>query len=378
MGYGRYLRRRGYTYYFRCRWPKRFAAFHISGEHLVSLGTRDYTLALHRARLLKLGMETLMTRFTPTTSKADAEAIVRRWIDSALWRQEAHLAETDGIAYFDPEEIEKLGREEAAELDALLQYGDRRHAGDQKAAIARALGPIGPGLEAYGELIDGVGRQIDVPVNRATPDGRLNARMILHGFATYLNEARETLAAIPRLIQGASDKLELPKFPFLSFWAEFRATKLSDAAWKKDTAGNADATPKLFRDLIGDIPTNEVDGGVAGKFRREFLKLPWNYHSDKVWKKLSPTAVIAALAKLKLEDREKIRLTTPKSANKHGGVLIEYWDQLVRDGKIPPGIDNPFRGHQTARNQGRAARGEHPMWPVDMDIALFNWSHTPS
>jgi hypothetical protein len=66
-------------------------------------------------------METLVTRFTPTTSKADAEAIVRRWIDSALWRQEAHLAETDGIAYFDPKEIEKLGREEAAELDALLQ-----------------------------------------------------------------------------------------------------------------------------------------------------------------------------------------------------------------------------------------------------------------
>lgn len=79
MGYGRYLRRRGYTYFFRCRWPKHLAIFRISGELQISLRTRDYPTAIHRARLLRLGMETtLMTRFTPSMSKANAETMVRR------------------------------------------------------------------------------------------------------------------------------------------------------------------------------------------------------------------------------------------------------------------------------------------------------------
>jgi hypothetical protein len=51
--------------------------------------------------------------------------------------------------------------------------------------------------------------------------------------------------------------------------------------------------------------------------------------------------------------------------------LIEYWDYLALNSKIPRGLENPFRGHLTARRQGRAARGEHPMWPQDLNAKLF-------
>ncbi len=238
MGYGRYLRRRGYTYYFRCRWPKHFADFRLSGELQVGLRTRDYKLALHRARLLRTGMETLVTRFTPTISKADAEAIVRRWIDSALWRREAHLAETDGIAFFDPGEIETMGRENAAELDALLQFGDRRHAGDQKAAIARALSPIGPGLESYADIIDGAGRQMDLPVDRATPEGRLNIRLILRGMAD---------AYSGRFVQYRKGiKLHDPNIDFRSFRGnvvtEIRNLSDVNAGWVDELIGHKSQT----------------------------------------------------------------------------------------------------------------------------------------
>jgi hypothetical protein len=67
MAFGRYLRRRGHTWFFRFRWPAALAACRFVGELNVSLRTGDYRLALHRARVLRLGLETLMTRFTPST-----------------------------------------------------------------------------------------------------------------------------------------------------------------------------------------------------------------------------------------------------------------------------------------------------------------------
>ena len=126
MASGRYLRRRGHTWFFRFRWPAALAACRVSGELGVSLGTGDYRLALHRARLLRLQAEYIMAHFTPTTTKAEAETAVRGWIDRCLWRQETHCAETGGIALLNTAEIETMGRQDAAELDALLQFAGRK------------------------------------------------------------------------------------------------------------------------------------------------------------------------------------------------------------------------------------------------------------
>ena len=122
MASGRYLRRRGHTWFFRFRWPAALAACHISGELIVSLKTRDYRCALHRARVLRLGLEGLMTRFTPSKTKSEAEGLVRRWIDAALWRHEAQLAETDGFAFLEPDEIKTMDRQDAIELEALMRF----------------------------------------------------------------------------------------------------------------------------------------------------------------------------------------------------------------------------------------------------------------
>ncbi len=371
MASGRYLRRRGYTWFFRLRWPAALAACRISGELIISLGTGDYRLALQRARLLRLQAEYIMAHFTPTTTKVEAETAVRGWIDRCLWRQETHCAETGGIALFDTAEIEKMGRQEAIELDALLQFAGRKHLGDERAKVARALGANGPGLEAYAGIIDAAGRDIGVPIDRTTTDGRLLARTVLRGYSTLLRELTEAVADIPRQAQAAVAKPVLPTFTFFAHWDEFIATKKSDQKWKLDTASGAEATPRLFKALIGDLPFARIDGDIVGRFRREYLKLPYNYFHDRKWRKLTPKQVIAAVAKLDDDAKKKLRLASNTTANKHVLNLIEYWDHLALHAKIPRGLDNPFRGHLTVRPRGRAARDEHPMWPADLDKAFF-------
>ena len=78
-----------------------------------------------------------MTRFTLSTSKAEAETIVRQWIDACLLRQEVLLAlpKLAASPSSSQTKIEQLGREDAAELDALLRFADRKHADDEKAQI---------------------------------------------------------------------------------------------------------------------------------------------------------------------------------------------------------------------------------------------------
>lgn len=245
------------------------------------------------------------------------------------------------------------------------------HAADEQAGITQALRATGPGLEAYAGVINAAGRDIGIPIDRATPDGRLLARTVLRGYATLLDELNEAVADIPRQAQAAVANPLLPTFSFFTHWDEFVVTKKSDKKWKKDTAGGAEATPRLFKALIGDLPFAEIDGDVIGRFRREYLKLPYNHFHGRRWKKLTSKQVLAAVGKLDDAARAKIRTTSLTTANKHILNLIEYWDHLALHTKIPRGLDNPFRGHFTARPRGRAARDEHPMWPADLDTSFF-------
>jgi hypothetical protein len=70
-------------------------------------------------------------------------------LDACLWRREAHLAETDGFAFLELDEIKGMERQDAIELEALMGVTDRMFAGEQKAKIARAPGPDAPGFDTF-------------------------------------------------------------------------------------------------------------------------------------------------------------------------------------------------------------------------------------
>ena len=170
----------------------------------------------------------------------------------------------------------------------------------------------------------------------------------------------------------------LPNFLFFTHWDEFVATKKSDRKWKRDTADGAEATPRLFKALIGDLPLAKIDGSVVGRFRLEYLKLPFDHFHGKNWNKLTTKQVLAAVQKLDDAAKAKLRLTSTTTANKHVINLIEYWDHLALHAKIPRGLDNPFRGHFTAQPRGRVARDEHPMWPTDLERRFSLRLSTPA
>jgi 3-hydroxyisobutyrate dehydrogenase len=52
---------------------------------------------------------------------AEVEGAVRSWIDECIWRREVRRANTGGLDFLEPDEIELMGRGEASELDGLFR-----------------------------------------------------------------------------------------------------------------------------------------------------------------------------------------------------------------------------------------------------------------
>jgi len=75
-------------------------------------------IARRRALMLVVKIET-MTSSVDIPKQAEVESAVRGWIDDCVWRREIKRAETGGLDFFENLEIEKMGCEEARELDGL-------------------------------------------------------------------------------------------------------------------------------------------------------------------------------------------------------------------------------------------------------------------
>src|SRR5258707_9262976 len=177
-----YLRRRGHTWFLRWKWPSRLAACGFSGELIRSLRTSDFRIARRRALMLVLQIET-MTESTQLPKRAELESAIRRWIDDSVWRQEIKPAETGGLDFFECHEIEKMGREEASELDGLFRYASNMFAPQEKNAITRVLTGGTPN-ELQRSLVTEAARQIGITTDPDTVAGRLIERTILRGYAT--------------------------------------------------------------------------------------------------------------------------------------------------------------------------------------------------
>ena len=105
---------------------------------------------------------------------------------------------------------------------------------------------------------------------------------------------------------------------------------------------------------------------VVGRFRREYLKLPFDHFHGKKWRRLTTKQVLAAVEKLDDAAKAKLRLTGTTTAR-----ILGPPDAAC---KIPRGLDNPLRGHFTAGPRGRAARDEYPMWPGGSRQGVFHFA----
>lgn len=172
--------------------------------------------------MLVVKIET-MTSSVDIPKKAEVESAVRGWIDDCIWRQEIKRAETGGFDFFERNEIETMGREDARELDGLFRFASSLFAPREKAEIARALTGNEP-TELHRSIIAGAAEQIGMSVDPNTVAGRLVERTILRGYATLLDELRQPIVDVPKLPSAtqAPRPAQPASFIFTSHWATFK------------------------------------------------------------------------------------------------------------------------------------------------------------
>jgi hypothetical protein len=364
MGFGRHLRRRRHTWFFRFRWPARLAACGFSGELIRSLKTRDYQLAQRRALILTLRIEAMMQTVSKLPTKQEAEARVRVWMNNCLSRQEYHRAETGGFEWLEPDEIEEMGREQAAEVDGLVRLTDIVFAREQKNSIERALRGQVP-IAEFSAVVMAAARETGEDVDPSTIEGKLFARTVVRGMATLLDEFRDIVAAIPQ--QASSGVITaVPSFRFTESWAQFETYKVDNRQWKGDTAANARSSLNIFNRLFPGVTVAQiVSSPIVADFKTKLLLLPRD-HSRGKFKLMSVEQLIAAGRKMPVS--EKVQDGT---VNKHIGNLSENWDFLVGEKKIPEGIKNPFEGYHIPRKKGRKARDQRFNWPKALEKKFF-------
>jgi hypothetical protein len=335
-----YLRRRGHTWFLRWKWPSRLAAFGFSGELIRSLRTSDFRIARRRALTLVLQIET-MTESTQLPKRAELENAVRRWIDDSVWRQEIKRAETGGFDFFERHEIEKMGREDACELDGLFRFASNMFAPQEKAVIERML--TGGTLDgSRRSIITDAARQIGITADPGTVAGRLVERTILRGYATLLDELRHIITDIPRIRPAEEKTAPSAPFIFTEFWKSFEQHKLDNREWKADTASNAEGTKNIFDKLYPAASLAQlVSTPIASDFKSKLLLLPRHYARGER-KKMSSEKLIALGRTLPTRDQMQ-----GATANKHVGNLSEYWLYLVGQKKSRYSESIPGPSHRS-------------------------------
>jgi hypothetical protein len=296
------------------------------------------------------------------TSRNQIEGLVRGWIDKMVWRQEIRRADSRGFDILERDEIDTLGLEDSRELESLLRFcGDQIEA-DQKKAINEVLtGKRDP--DEFEPIIQSAARTINVSADPTTLEGRLMARTILRGYATLLDEVRETRALIPRLIPQT---VPIPTFLFFKFWEAFQKEKTDKRRWKDDTKSNSGAARNLFERLMPGLPIAQlIDSAVVSDYHTKLLKLPKHY-SRGDWAEMSFEKMVEVLEKDK-----SIPKLEPTTVNKHFGYLSEYWGYLVTKKHVSENLKNPFIGFFLKKKSGRGARDERFNWTKPLEKKLF-------
>jgi integrase len=394
MFFGHYLQRHRNRYRFRMRYPKGLVAFDFPGELIVALGTDSFSLALKRARFLRVAVESLMIDLSGALRRSDAERMVRGWVNDSTRQWEANMALSGGFAFFDKDEVETMGEENAREMDDLMRVVGETMVRPQIKAVASAelSGRSGGSMRALQPVIGAAMAEHAPQVDPASLDGKLLTRAFVRGLATLVDEQsaleRGELVLLPQAHTEVAPTPvvvpvpTMPDFPFLSHWDEFEADKVREGDWKADTASNARSTRNLFQSLFAGMSVGSVNRAIAADFRKQLFGLPSRYDKEKRWRGMDLREIIASAPQLDRKARrgekgaagaelKPVRFMKLGTVDKHFNNLVEYWAWLQRTGKIPSDAANAFRGFIQSKPQGKRARKARNIWPQEMLTTLF-------
>ena len=202
-----------------------------------------------------------------------------------VWRQEIHRAETRGIEHFDLAEIDHMGEAEARELDGLLRFDREHFAEDEKSRLRLVLAGDAPG-NSHRPIDAGAAAAQEMGVVGRSVHRRwqaCRAHRTPRGYATLLEELRETIAGIPREFAAPSAPTLMPTqpitFEFTQFWGDFVGHKFALREWKAGSRPptRGEAGRSLMRTSAGATVAEFVAEPIAANFQRTLLELPRHY-----------------------------------------------------------------------------------------------------
>lgn len=335
------------VYYYRRRWPHP----HL-GEIAVSLKTRHYREAEHRARVLDAAFQEAWGNVTAEKAPkvtVDVLAVVRGYLGRVLDHdlQVRRKTPSQSIFGLTPEPGETVDSLDLAFVDAELQQA--------RSELAQRA------YEAQRPLIDELMAEHNVPPSQRADLAFSLLRARVEAYETirkrtlgeYQSLASEDVASLSAVHEPAAPQATSPVAPagplLSTYLPKFVEWGVAQKGWQGQTKAQNETTYRLFVEWCGDkTPQAYTKDDLAG-FYDMLLALPALYSKDARWRDLSLADMLANSAGV-----EVTRLSM-KTTKRHFSALGSLFTWLKSTRRVYVG-ENPAYGFQFPTKATSATR----------------------
>jgi integrase len=292
--------------------------------------------------------EALLTLFDMITDECETWAATRpafieartyasedEWLADAEWQQDDHHRPENQREYWQ-HLLEVADYSEAAKRLRPILAARGLHLDESSVEFKKlCVRAMKMGISAYQRFADGfTGQSADDDA-----EDLLATRKQRNTVATPSSAPAPALESAP----------PKPSMPLLSAaFEDFRSAK-TGSDWKSKDARDAVTALKLFLDLMGDRPIDQVTAADAWQFRAELARLP-RLHGKSVFTGIGPAEAIQLADAIEAGEREarttladgKVPRLALKTANKHLTYFSTFynWEAIRKTYRL----ENPFEG----------------------------------
>lgn len=345
-------------------WYRRRLVCELGGEVCVSLRTRQFREAEHRAAILDAAFGNALSRAKlNVTDHKDLNAVLREYLRDALASDLEHrITHPPGAPLYGGEGLPGSAAEIDLEvIDYLLT--DAREARDRR------------DLQWVETQMHGIAERFGVPeeMRQRLAMGLLELNVLL------LEELRRRSRGQVPLILSPADAAPLcwasipvpepnPVQPDLAPAASslvdlFEAWGRESSGWRPGAARQAKVSVHLFLEITGDKPITGYGRTDGDKFRTTLRRLPTTYRKSPEERSKSIPEIIAEA------DACSAPRITDKTVQRHFWGVSRFFKFLTETGRVPEGFRNPVSGFTF--NKKGPARKQKEMWTGEELKSLF-------
>ena len=152
---------------------------------------------------------------------------------------------------------------------------------------------------------------------------------------------------------------------FSAVYPDFIKTQVARGDWRRQMAGQADTTYRMFAAICGDRSFSDYSRADALTFRKTVERMPYDYGKAALYRDLGPVEIIARYEALPEEQRSP--LLTQRTIKRHFSTMSKLWSEAISGGDVTVNIFSGFKFTNTKR-----ASDQRDEWKVDELKALFS------